>query len=243
MRRTTSLSVFEAAAGPRSTSAFRIAIALMAFLLGCQSVWLLVPELFGAGLSHVPVDNPSAELAAPKRGAAAFAASFGNVRGDLWTQAAFSYADLLFSPPDTRPTTQVLEQARTSLTRALERAPHQSAAWLLLAGLAQRYKLAGIDPVQALKMSYYTGPSERDLIALRIAIAAKTGFVADFEMRQFVTRDLRWLADEKQRPAIAETYAAASLEGKKFIEETLAKISSPILQWLRSAIHAGRLPD
>jgi hypothetical protein len=239
----TLLPLFGTSVKAHATSPFRIAVLLVAFLLACQSVWLLVSELSGASIEHLPVNKGSAAAAANKRAAAAFAASVGDVRGDLWAQSAYTYADLLWSGPGTTESAEVLERARASLDRALDEAPHRSDVWLLLAALAQRYGLKGIDPVQVLKMSYYTGPSESDLIPLHIAIAAKSDFVADVEMREFVSRDLRWLATEKQNSTIAAAYNATSAEGKKFIEQTLAEISPPTLQWLRSTTRSSQLPD
>lgn len=227
----------------KATLYFRIAALLVAFLLACESVWLLIPELSGTGIEQLPLDKVSAAAAADKRAAAALAASVAAIRGDLWAQSAYTYANLLWPGADEANNSQALELARASLDRALDKAPHRSDVWLLMAALAQRYRFAGIDPVQALKMSYYTGPSERDLIPLRIAVAAKSDFVADVEVQQFISRDLQWLASEKQTSAIAAAYNAASAGGKKFIEQALAEISPPTLQWLRSAAQPAPLPD
>jgi len=242
-RRKTSLPLSGPSTRVQFSSPFRIAVLLVAFLLAGESIWLLAPELFGAGIERFPLDKASAAAAADKRDIAAFAASVGGVRGDLGTQSAFTYSELLWSSPSGPDSAQVLERARASLERALNEAPHRCDVWLLMAALAQRYRFEGIDPVQALKMSYYTGPSERYLIALRITVVAKSDFVPDIEMRQFVSRDLRWLVGEKQNSTIAAAYNAASAEGKKFIEQTLAEMSPPTLQWLRSAAQPAQLPD
>jgi hypothetical protein len=239
----TALSAFGTSTKAEFTSPFRITILLVASLVVCESAWLLVPEFFGAGIEHLPIDKAAAAAAADKRAIAAFAASVGDVRGDLSAQSAYTFADLWWSGPGATVSEKTLEQARASVDRALDESPHRSDVWLLLAALAQRYGLKGIDPVQALKMSYYTGPSERDLIPLRIAIAAQSDFVSDVEMREFVSRDLRLLATEKQNSAIAAAYGTASSGGKHFIEQTLAEISPPTLQWLRSAIQSSQLPD
>jgi len=221
----------------------RLAVLLIAFLLACESVWLLLPGVSGADIERLPLDKTSAAAAASKRDAAAFAASVASIRGDLWAQSAYTYADLLWSSPGPTDNRPALEQGRASLDRALAKAPHRSDVWLLLAALAQRYRLEGIDATQALKMAYYTGPSEQDIIPLRIVIAAMSDFTPDAEMRQFVSRDLRWLAAEKQNSAIAAGYNAASAAGKHFIEQTLAEISPTALQGLRSATQPPRLPD
>lgn len=228
---------------PKSTFPFRLILLLVAILLACESVWLLLPGLSEPGIERLPLDQASAVAAAKKRDVAVFAASIGSIRGDLWAQSAYTYADLLWSGPGLTVSTQALEQARGSLDRALDEAPHRSDVWLLLAALSQRFRWEGIDPIQALKMAYYTGPSERGIIPLRIFVAAKSDFIADVEMRQFVSRDLRWLAADKEKSAIAAAYSAASAAGKHFIEQTLTEISPPALQWLRSDTQPSQLPD
>jgi hypothetical protein len=69
-----------------------------------------------------------------------------------------------------------LARASSSLDRALVDAPNKSSAWLMLAGVASRIRLAGIDAEEALKMSYYTGSRELDLMPLRLWITDYSTF-------------------------------------------------------------------
>ena len=105
---------------------------------------------------------------------------------------------------------RTLPRARASLDHALDDSPHLSGAWLLLAGLASRFPSLGLDATELLKVSYYTGPSEQDLLPLRLRIAVHADDFDDAEIRQFVSRDIRHLLARKQKSAIAEAYDAAS---------------------------------
>src|SRR6516164_2719898 len=134
----------------------RIATSLFAMLLGVHCVWLLLAEFSRPGIDQLPTDVASAAAAQNERISARRAALIGAIRGDLWAESAFTYADLMWGDGKGGAN---LVQARSSLDYALAYAPHKSSAWLLLAGLAARYRVLGIDAKQALKMSYYTGPS------------------------------------------------------------------------------------
>lgn len=220
---------------------FRLTTPLLAILLGMQCVWLLLPELSRPGIDRLPTDAASAAADAKHRAAAAWAASIGAIRGDLWAESAFTYADLLWGATGANTgLPQALGRARASLDRALDDAPHQSGAWLLLAALASRFPSDKLKATEALKMSYYTGPSEQDLMPLRLRIAARSGDFTDVEMRDFVTRDLRLLLGRGQKSAIVAAYNAASPAGKHFIEQTVGEIDPSALELLRAGTGTQR---
>lgn len=218
---------------------FRLAILAFAILLGLQCVWLLLPELWRTGTDRLPTDPSSAAAAARYRSAAAWAASFGVIRGDLWAKSAFSYADLLWGDSGGADLPQALAHARASLGHALKDAPHQSGAWLLLAGLASRYPSPSSNVTAPLKMSYYTGPSEQDLVPLRLRIAAHSSDLTDFEIRQFITRDLRLLLASRRQSAIVAAYDGASPAGKRFIEEAVGDIDPSAVKLLQAGAQSA----
>ncbi len=224
-------------------AAFRLALLSFALLLGTQCVWLLLPQLLGTGPDRLPTDPASAAVAARQRHAAARAASIGIIRGDLWAASAFTYADLLWDDVDSkaapsqamqhaRANLDALQRARASLDRAVSDAPHQSGAWLLLAALASRYPSIDSDAPEALKMSYYTGPSDRYLMPLRLRIAARSSALTDSEIRELVGRDLRSFLARNQKSAIVDAYNTASPAGKQLIEQTVRGIDPSALKLL-----------
>ena len=214
---------------------FRFATRLFATLLGVLSLWLLLSELSRSGIERLPTDQVSAAMAAKQRSAATFAASIGIIRGDLWAESAFTYSDLLWGDggPGANPT-QALQHAHISAGNALKLAPHQSGAWLFLAALMSHYPSQVFDPTETLRMSYYTGPSERDLMPLRLRLMARLDAFGDGELQQFASWDLRSLIARKQTTAIAEAYREASPAGKRFVEQTIADIDPSVVELVQS---------
>jgi hypothetical protein len=206
-----------------SHNVFRIATLVLATVVGLQCIWLLLAELSRPG-SHRLATNPAmASNESKGRNDAIWAAWIGAVRGELWAESAFTYADLLWDTTDPQEA-EAPERAREQLDKALGYAPHQTDAWLLLAGLESRYRPSKSNPAEALKMSYYTGPSERPLIPLRLLIAARLDALEDIEVQQFIRRDLRYLLALRQTSAVAEAYASASPAGKRFLEQAVDDI-------------------
>jgi hypothetical protein len=213
---------------PQIGVVFRHIMLLFAVLLGVQSVWLLLAELTRSGIDRLPADAASAAVAAKQRGLATAAASFGVIRGDLWAESAFTYASLLWKDDASGPgLTAELDSARGNLKRALDDAPHLSAAWLMLAGLAARYPSLNVNATQALKTSYYTGPSEQDLMLPRLRVAARSDFLNDAEIREFVSRDVRLLISRHQKAAIDDAYNGGSPIGQAFIKQVVSQITAP----------------
>jgi hypothetical protein len=221
---------------------FRIVTLLFVALLGLQSIWITLAELSRGGVDRLPTNFSAATTAAGWRARAARAAEIGAIRGELWAQSAFTYADLLFDENDAD-VAQKLTRARAHLEHALTDAPAQPGAWLFRAGLALRYPSLGFNIVESLKMSYYTGPSEQDLIPLRLRLTAVSNAIGDVEIGQLLRRDLRLLLARKQQSAIADAYNAASPPGKRFIEQALGEIDRAAAEALRSGAKKQNLPD
>jgi hypothetical protein len=210
--------------------AFRLAALAFAILLGLQCVWLLLAEFCRSGI-HLPTDAAAAATAATQRNDAAWAAAVGAVRGDLWAESAFTFADLLWGNADDNPEPgRVFQEALARLGHAIDDAPHQSGTWLLLAGLAARHPMPNLDPVEALKMSYYTGASEQELMPLRLRIALQSKAFDDPEVQHFVSQDLRLALARQHRSTVIEAYSAASPAGKSFIEHIVREIDPELLR-------------
>jgi hypothetical protein len=220
--------------------AFRLATSLFAMLLGVQCAWLLLTEVSRPGIDRLPTDATSAAAARNERANAHRAAMIGAIRGDLWAESAFTYSDLMWS--DARADVDLV-QARSSLDRALTDGPHQSSAWLLLAGLTSRYQLPGIDAKEAVKMSYFTGPSELELMPLRLWVAAHSDAFSDIELRVSISREVRLLLAHQQKSAIVAAYNAAAPPGRQFIDQTIREIDPSTAESLRASAQRSHLPD
>jgi hypothetical protein len=203
---------------------FRITLFILAALLAAQCAWLLLAELSRPRVEGLPLDAASAAAASKERGSALWAASIGAIRGDLWAESAFTYAGLTIddNEANTRSATDpAVVRLRASIEHALDTAPTQSAVWLLRTGLALRYPSESWIPLEALRMAYYTGPSEQKFVPLRLRLAARADGFSDLEIREFATRDIRMILATKQYSAIAAARDLASNGGKQFIDQTV----------------------
>src|ERR1700722_19066944 len=107
--------------------AYRRTCVVFGAILGLQSIWLLLAQFTRPGIDHLPTTVESAAVAAIHRNDANWAAAIGVVRGDLWSESAYTYADLLWADPSTNAATTVtLDQAHARLEKAIDYAPHQS---------------------------------------------------------------------------------------------------------------------
>ena len=80
----------------RSYFGFRLAILLFAMLLGVQCVWLLLAEFSRPDIYRLPTDAATATAAPNERINAGRAAMIFAIRGDLWAESTFTYADLMW---------------------------------------------------------------------------------------------------------------------------------------------------
>jgi hypothetical protein len=136
-----------------------------------------------------------------------------------------------------------LGQAHSSVNDALTAGPHQSSVWLLLAGLVSRYQLPGIDGKEAVRMSYYTGPSELELMPLRLWIVAHLDAFSDIDLRDSIGREVRLLFAHQQKSAIVAAYNAAPSVGRQFIEQTIREIDPSAAESLRASAQGSHSPD
>jgi hypothetical protein len=222
---------------PRSRWVFRSGAMVCAVLLGMQCMWLLLPELLRPKIDQLPIDAIAASAAAKHYDAALWAASVGRIRGDLWAEAAFTHADLMWRnrAKGDGNIAAALQRARTSLDQALRNAPHISGAWLMFADLASRFPSLGGDAIELLKLSYYTGPSNQELVPLRLETAIRLESFSDFEVRQLISRDIRLLLSQKRDATIAKIYNTASANAKSFMEQTIRDIDPSAVDKFRAS--------
>ena len=139
---------------------FRAGVSLYGLLLGAASLWILLAEFSSPGIRGLPTSPGEAAVAAQHRGEALWAARAAVVRGDLWAEAAFTYANLEWLD-SAQPLGEALDQARATATRAVSLMPGNSGVWLMLADLSSRYPLASPKPDRVPKNVVLHGPPRR----------------------------------------------------------------------------------
>jgi hypothetical protein len=218
-----------------SQTTFRLVTLVLAIVLGAQCIWLILAELSRPGITRMPTDPTGATIAARQRNDATWAAWIGVIRGDLWAESAYTYSDLLWaSSGNDLEQTEALDRVQVRLDRALRYAPHQSSTWLLIAGLASRQRWSRPDPTEALKMSYYTGPSELPLMPLQLLVTAQLDDIKDSELQLLARRDIRLLIAHQGKPAVVEAFQSATPAGKQFIEQAVNEVDPTFVQSLRA---------
>jgi hypothetical protein len=223
---------------PLLQAELRNILMVFAIILGIAGGWTLICELARAPRIGFPVDQ-NYQAAADQRWKAALAARVGAVRGDLWAELFFSFANsiLIWSSPDFGPI-ETLNEALPAARRALMFAPLRSEVWLLLAAMAKDYELETPSAATALTMSYYTAPYSQALTPLRLSVATRGSAVRDAELRQLVEQDLQIIFASKPnlRPAVVAAYSTASAEGKYLIESVIQEADPAFLMQLQKQI-------
>ena len=208
---------------------FHVSLVSLAVVTAIYCLWLLISELTQPHVIRMPIDPQTATAVATKRAEANWAARFGILRGDLWAEAGYTFADLLWKSSKSDPNlSQSLETARNRLHQAIRYAPTNAGVWLLLSGFAAQFKEA----TEALRMSYFTGPSDLSLMPIRTFVAAQMPTL-DADMQQLARRDVRILLTHQQKPAIMQAYRASSSAGKRLIEQEVSEKDPTFAQALR----------
>jgi hypothetical protein len=226
----------------RTMSHTRLRLLMLAFalVLGFQGMWIILPETIRPGPIHLSFDAQAAALAKPQRTKAAWAASLGSVRGELWADNALTYADLIWTGnTNNKDASDRLEQeARASAERALTYSPHRADVWLLLAAFASRFDGTALQAASALKLSFYTGSNEIYLIPLRLFVTFRSQALDDVELQEMVRRDIRIAITRKpdMKPALIIAYKNASPENRSFVEQAIAEVDATFLASVRDGI-------
>ena len=218
---------------------FRGAMLVLAFALACQAFWILAAEFFRLSSVGFPTSSQSAAVTIANRDDAHIAASIGYLRGDLWADDVLTYPSAYQihekdnlstnnSPP--------IEQVRDIAERALSFAPHDSRIWLVLANIDSRFDWLNKKASNDLRMSYYTGANEVELIPLRLSLAVSFSDISDVDFQQLVRHDISIIITRKPelKSAIQDAYRYALPDGRQFIENTLNEMDPTLLSKIRS---------
>jgi len=218
----------------------RLGTAILAGILSMSSMWILSVEFIGPTLPFFPTDAATAEAVAAHRNAAGVAARVGLIRGNLWTDYAMTLAPNLAGElrDKDRNSVAALDSTRSAAVRAVELAPHDARAWLLIAKVDSQSP--NHNPAGPLKMSYYTGPNELPLIPLRIDIATRSDAIMDPELQILVGGEIRTIITQRPdlKPLIIAAYRSALPEGRRFIESQVGELDPDLLASIRATDQA-----
>jgi hypothetical protein len=223
---------------PSSINRFRATVLAFAFLLGSLAAWILAAEARRPRTIEFTSDAQFAAASYRRRDAAIMAARIGLVRGELWSEAAIAYGDILWSGDKNAPNADVapFEQARAVTEQAIAYAPHDTRLWLLLAASYFRFDWLNEKASASLKMSYYTGSNTMAVVPERLLLAIQSHALEDDEFQELVRHDIRNAVIHKSEmmPALVAAYRDAPPSGKQFMEKALTEFDPSILALVRS---------
>jgi hypothetical protein len=221
-----------------NNSRFRAAVVVFAIVLGSLAIWVLAAETVRPPIIGFTTDPQSAALSYQHRDAAIAAARIGLVRGDLWSEAAFTYGNMLWSEDNTATNAEraPIEQSRAVAELAIAYAPYDARLWLVLA--ANYFRSEGLNEraSASLKMSYYTGSNTIEIVPKRLLLALQSQALADEEFQALVRHDIRLAVIRRAElmPALIVAYSHAPGAGREFVEKTLTELDPGMLAAIRS---------
>jgi hypothetical protein len=213
----------------------RVFLSLYGAVLGVASAWVLVADTIRPPVTSLPLSQDSAVTASQWREAAFYAAHAGAIRGDLWAQLAFTYASLEWTN-STAKQADLFDAAIASAIQTVRLMPGNTEAWLLLADLVSRSGKDKPNPIEIMKMSYYTGSNEDGLVPLRLVVSARLNVDADPELSRLFEADVEKALSRNpdQRAALLSAYKNGSPQARRIIANTVAPRDPGFLRTLQT---------
>jgi hypothetical protein len=209
----------------------RAGLLTLGAVLGLYALWQLAAVFMHPTAPYL-ISAPTPDDAS-KAPAAAAAAQIARIRGDFWFDAAllaWSGAGGGSGAPS-----PALDDAHAAAVRAARLAPHDARAWLLLALLDAQIEQEPQRQIEALKMSYYTGPNDLALIPQRLTLAVRSAAIADPDFQTLVGAEvLSAVRQPALQPALLASYRQASPDGKRFLESSVGALDPGLLARMRA---------
>jgi hypothetical protein len=218
----------------------RIGLLALGGVIALGGAWMLLCALLAPPVIALPFDRDAAAAAATQRGRAIAVARLGVIRGDLYAQAAYADAGLLWLDRARglgAASAAEVQAARSKAESALALAPVNGSAWLFLAALPPASaKAADPNGLVALQMSYLTAPNEGALALPRVERALASRAPIDKDLQAFVKGDLREIltGQPSETPALVGAYKTALPQNQAIFEALAAEVDPDFGQSLRS---------
>src|SRR5262249_28234108 len=127
-----------------------------------------------------------------------------------------------------------IENAKAIALRAASWSPHDARVWLVIAALNAHSTQASSAAVEALKLSYYTGPNEFALTPLRLLVAGRVA--QDEDLQNLVQAEVQRVLLKRSdlKAAITTAYKAASPSSQKIFENAVRDSDPNFLKALQT---------
>jgi hypothetical protein len=220
-----------------SLSGSRILLIALALTIGSYAIASAVAET--VGLEHAAFPSDADKISSPWTGEVpSFPATFSPFGSELENNHALIAALQAIEAGRQKPTavrSTGQPDAIDRVRQALATSPYDPELWLALVLLqAQRDPH---DPVvfEALKMAYFTAPTDTRLIPVRLDIAGRFDALADPDVNDLVRGDVRLILTRRPelKPAIVSAYRRASDLGKASLVDAVQSIDPTFVPILR----------
>ena len=214
---------------------FRLLVLLIVLAVGTVSIADFAAELLRPSRPSVP--TPDGRPPAPDAvAAAALATRIAPFREDLKAdEAAMRAAEVLASKsPGDLPANQAVQ---TIVKTALGIGPHDARMWLTLALLRAHGNLGDASIVEPLKMSYFTGPNQAELIPPRLDLVSSISAIGDPDLQELAASDVRAILTRfaDLRPLLVAAYARGTTSGKKLLDDSVKTVDPTFVSTLHAA--------
>jgi hypothetical protein len=220
---------------PPAATLVRVCALVLSGILLLYFLWQLAIQLLGPEAPNFLDGSVPASSSSIDEAAFSSAAAIAGIRGDLWLDAALIRASREEFHPGAN-SSSALANSRADVLRSLRWAPHDARAWLLLSVLESKPDENSRSAVEALKMSYYTGPGNLSLVAWRMKLALQRPALDDPEVRSLAAGEIEGIIRYPPLLAlVAAAYRDASPQGKRFIENVAGPLSAEGLAKIKAA--------
>jgi hypothetical protein len=217
-----------------SVGKFRACVAISALVIGGSAICNIVAEYERPAPFPIPISrnanaSPMTTILSAER-----AAAIAPFRSDLRAQYALALTNQSLASQGSLQANNN-ENAQSAVRSAIRLGPHNAAMWLALALLQAQTNIGDPQIAESLKMSYFTGPNQKELIPSRLDIATASNTLSDPDLKELAGGDVRTilLRYPDQRQFLIGDYRRGSAEGKTFLEETVKSVDPQFLDTLR----------
>jgi hypothetical protein len=129
------------------------------------------------------------------------------------------------------------QAVQTIVKTALGIGPHDARMWLTLALLRAHGNLGDASIVEPLKMSYFTGPNQAELIPPRLDLVSGISAIGDPDLQELAASDVRAILTRfaDLRPLLVAAYARGTTSGKKLLDDSVKTVDPTFVSTLHAA--------
>lgn len=215
------------------SSTMRIGLMALALMLGSYGLVCAVAELNMAPRPAFPSDPT--KMAAPADDISAVVDVVSLLRSDFASNNALIAARQAIQRGKAGSAAAGYADARSRVRQALSAAPDDPELWLALALLERQQDPNGPAALEALKMSYFTAPSDAGLTPVRLDAAALSDALTDPDLAELARGDVRLILTRRPelKPALVQAYRRASKRGQTFLNEAVQATDPAFVAALR----------